>query len=49
MRKRVLFTVMGALIASALCTGCGSSDNEKTPTGVVYETNPLRLLTFQYR
>ena len=31
MKKRVLFTVLGALMVSGLCTGCGSStENEPT-------------------
>lgn len=40
MKKRVLVTVLGALMVSGLCTGCGSStENEQTSSKVVSETN----------
>ena len=40
MKKRVLFTVLGALMVSGLCTGCGSStENEQTSSKVVSETS----------
>ena len=38
MKKRVLLTVIGALVVSSLCTGCGSTDNEKAQQETTKET-----------